>query len=118
METDKKGTVYISQENKKHNYAEAVKYGELYFIADSEYMFPKVYNMPSQGKEIEWIKDVLAEFNPETDFLLLDGCPVFMSVIASIVYAKSRGRRVKLLQWSSLKKAYVVVSLCVQLGDM
>lgn len=105
--------VFITQENTKHDYSMANEFGDIRFLFTEYFNFARAENSLTQKEQIEKAYDMLEDFDPRTDYILLAGCPVVIAVVSNICFKKAKGDTVRFLKFSSHKKKYEVVNIRV-----
>jgi hypothetical protein len=94
--------VFVTQEQSKLNYLPAEKYGEIEFITRDE--FSPVARSLGNVTIVQTIKDKLANFDPEKDYIVVSGSPV----VAAAVFAHigSMHQRFTVIRWSNRDNIY------------
>ncbi len=94
--------VYVTHERRGFDYSGALEYGEVVFLAKDEYL-----PLPTTGGRNDEIYDgmfdVLCEYRPGFDFILLSGSPISMFMAGSMM-TNSTGHKV--LKWNNHRKSY------------
>lgn len=97
------GTVFVVQESIGKNLTSAKEFGDIEVIFQ---LSDQVYYSDSQPF-IDKCEDVLEEFDPEKDYILLLGDPVLISVVGSVLSQRVFGYNV--LKWDRQSSTYVPV---------
>lgn len=95
-----KGKVYITQDDGTKNFYPATHFGELSVF--SRFDAPTLY----VGDFIEDFEDWLATFNPDADYLLLSGDPIFIALAGAVL---SYLPAIPVLKWDRQEKVYLPV---------
>jgi uroporphyrinogen-III decarboxylase len=105
------GKVFVTQEQQKLNYLPAERYGDVEFITRDE--FSPIASSLGNQVIVNAIKNKLAQFNPETDFIVFSGSPV----VAAAVFAHlgSRFTRFTVLRWSNRDNIYTPTTVDLSL---
>lgn len=109
-----KNKVFVTQENSRHDYKDAQEFGEIVFMFNESFNFAKAENSLNQKNQMERVEALLTDFDPRTDYVLLSGCPVVLSVVSHLCLQKANGETVRFLKFSSMRRKYEVVNIKVR----
>lgn len=102
--------VYVTQEQSKLNYLPAEKYGQIQFITRDEFS-PVAASLNNQ-RMMASIRDMIARFNADDDYLVCSGSPI----VAAAVFATMGHMGVcafRVLRWSNLNSSYTPILITI-----
>lgn len=98
--------VFVSQENNRLSYHDAERYGDVVFMTACEFNAKNKNSILNQQTLTE-IKEGMAKFDPDRDYLLLSGDPILIAFTFHLAI-KQKGY-VKLLKWDRNMSQYFEV---------
>lgn len=104
-------TVWIAQEQRQFDYSPAEKFGEVKFMSMHEYS--KLSSGGRNDQLLAELRKAAAEFNPDTDYLVLTGSPTLMGVVAHMVL--SQHPTIRTLVWNNQTREYR--PLLIEIGE-
>lgn len=99
----KKPTVYVTQET-EHSFLEAERFGEVVFITHDDLNNTKG-SLHNEGL-FRSIKQILRDFNPETDHVAPAGSP-YVTAAVFMILGNLGHKNVKVLRWNNRDHVYV-----------
>lgn len=101
------GIVYIVQRNNNLDYKDAERFGRASILYERD-AFPD--NADERTEQMTYIaRSKLREFNPDTDYLLLSGDPIAISIVVLVLGEKHNN--IPVLKWDKENRAYFPVYL-------
>lgn len=101
--------VYVTQEVMTANYAPADRWGDVVFLSVAE--ISNVPNSLHNKKLIAAIRDRMAAYNPETDYIAPSGSPIITGIVFAVAREKSPVFNV--LKWNSRDQSYTAATIDV-----
>lgn len=104
-------TVFITQELRGKDLADAIAFGSLEIILAAE---EQITDSDKKIELVDKIESVLAKFSDD-DYLLLSGDPAAIGISFAIALLNNHGN-IKILKWDRLRETYYSVSLEIEIG--
>lgn len=104
-----KPRVFVTQEMDRLDYSPAEKFGDVVFLTRSE--FSHVKSSLGNIELVRQIRDRLADFNAEIDFVVCSGSPTVAAAVFAIIGRKCG--RWTILRWSNRDFAYNPVEITI-----
>lgn len=104
--------VVVVQENPHLDYSDAERYGDVEFITNLEYS--DMANSLNNEHVLSDVRNKMAKFNPNEDYLLMTGNPITMGyafhLAMEIAEAGAARQQIKLLRWDGITRTYRAVN--------
>lgn len=107
-------TVYITQEVPTANYSTAEDFGCVEVLTASE--LSHIRNSAHNKKVVALLREKLAKFDPEKDFIAPSGSPVITGMVFAILREKTSNFNV--LKWNARDRMYIPLTIDIEENEI